>query len=407
LYAVICTGSQNSHIDIGLVKELGLINHLQKNISGNDCIRLPVYLPEALITQPTSRTTSPAPQLPTLTASFNVFGASQRPNTETKRTIRIFIGSDALRAYSADILFSQNVMTLYGDDRNRLSVPFVRPEDEAIFKNLRTAVIAPELKATAHPFTPTEQKPKEIGSVNVSSEVPVESIKVQTDQLPSNCTTPASFVKTTGGVLVDSGSQKHAAAKGAKNSTANDLVLSTEPDDSRGGDITYDADSRQELTNEHVADSSPTESERHISSGSIWGTWRAGGLSTNDSDSNGEYISTSGYQRPSRGGRSMKVLKPSKTSQRGRSSSAARTGASYEPPFQRVSGETRRKSQAGASDSNVPLRWEVKRTASDEKTIKDPRPIPNISRLSNPIGGASAFAWMNSGKAITTSVRAD
>ena len=72
-----------------------------------------------------------------------------------------------------------------------------------------------------------------------------------------------------------------------------------------------------------------------------------------------------------------------------------------------VSGELRRKSQAGASDSNGPLRWEAKRTVSDEKMTKDSRLVTNISRSSNPIGGASAFAWMNPGKVITTSVRAD
>jgi hypothetical protein len=408
LYAVVCTGSQNSHIDISLVKELGLISQLQKNVSGNDCIRLPVYLPEALVTQPTSRTNSPGPQLPTLTATFNIFGASQRPNSEAKRTIRIFLGSDTLRAYSADILFSQNLMTLYGDDRNRLSVPFVRPEDEAVFKNLRTVVIAQGLKATAPPFAPTEQKLKDSASIDVPGEVPVESVKVQADKLPSYDAISTSSVKTAAPVLADSKSQKHVAANDTKRSTANGLVLSQGLDDSQADDIACDDDHEQELTtNDHVADASLTDPDRRVSPGSIWGTWRAGGLTTNDSDANGELISTSGYQRPGRGGRSMKVLKPSKTSQRGRSSSAARTGASYEPPIQRISGESRRKSQTGAPDSNGPLRWEAKRTVSDEKTMKDPRPVSNISRSSNPIGGASAFAWMNPGKAITTSARAD
>ena len=216
LYAVVCTGSQYSHIDISLVRELGFINQVQKNVSGNDSIRLPVYLPEALVTQPTSRTNSLAPQLPTLTATFNVFGTSQRSISEAKRTVRIFLGSDTLRAYSADILFSQNLMTLYGDDRNKLSVPFVRPEDEAIFKNLRTAVIAPELKATAPPFTPTEQKLKDIANIDVPGEVPLDSVKVQADQLPLGNVTSASFVKTVTPVLVDSESQKQVPGNSAK-----------------------------------------------------------------------------------------------------------------------------------------------------------------------------------------------
>jgi len=404
LYAVVCTGSQHSHIDISLIKELGLIDRVRKNVSGNDCIRLPVYLPEALVTQPTSRTNSPAPQLPTLTATFIIFGASQRPSIDTKRIIRIFLGSDTLRAYSADILLSQNVMTLYGDDRNRLSVPFVRPEDELIFKNLRTAVIAPDLKATAPPFTPAEQKLKDSGSIDVPGEVPIESITGQADQLLN---TTVSSMKTAIPVLVDSTLQKQFASNGVRMSTANDMVLSTEPDNGRGGDVACENDPLQEITSYHVADSSPTDPERRASPGSIWGTWRAGGLSAHDIYTNGEHISASGYQRPSRGGRSMKVLKPSKSSQRGRSSSVARTGASYELPIHRVSGDSRRKSQAGAADTNVPLRWDVKRTVSEEKTMSDPRMIANISRSSNPVGGASAFAWMNPGKVITTSATAD
>ncbi len=407
LYAVVCTGSQNSHIDISLVKELGLVKQLQKNVSGNDYIKLPVYLPEALVTQPTSRTNSPVPQLPTLTATFNIFGASQRPNAEARRTIRIFLGSDTLRAYSADILFSQNIMTLHGDDRNRLSVPFVRPEDEAIFKNLRTAVIAPELKATAAPFTPTEQKAKGTSNIHIPGEVPIQSIKVQADQLLSNSAAPASSVKTALPVLLDSGYQNQVIANGDKIAASDTLVLSVEPDKSQAGDIACDDNPQLESTSDHGANASPTDPERRMSPGSIWGTWRAGVLSNNQSDANGEHFSTSGYQRPGRGGRSMKVLKPSKTSQRGRSSSAARTGTSYEPPIQRISGEFRRKSQAGASDSSAPLRREAKRRDSDEKATKDSRPVTQISRPSNPIGGASAFAWMNPGKTIITSARAD
>jgi hypothetical protein len=404
LYAVVCTGSQYSHIDISLVKELGLINQLQRNVSGNNCIRLPVYLPEALVTQPTLRTNSPAPQLPTLTTTFNVFGTNHRSNPEAKRTIRIFLGSDTLRAYSADILFSQNLMTLYGDDRNRLSVPFVRPEDEAIFKNLRTAIIAPELKATASPFTPTKQKLNDSPSIDVPGEAPVESVEAQADQLPTN---NASCVRTAVPVLLESESQKQVPGSSSKQSIANGLVSSQASDDSEPEETAANDDHQQELRHNHVTDASPTDLDSRVSPGSIWGTWRTGGFSTNDSNTNGEYISTTGYQRPSRGGRSMKVLKPSKTPQRGRSSSAARTGASYEPPIQHIPGEFRRKSQVGASDSNGPLRWEAKRTVPDDKTTKDSRLVTSISRSSNPIGGASAFAWMNPGKVITTSTRAD
>lgn len=76
--------------------------------------------------------------------------------------------------------------------------------------------------------------------------------------------------------------------------------------------------------------------------------------------------------------------------------SSSRTGATYEPPSTRPSGEFRRKSHAEKQE-NVPLRWESKRIISDEQ--KAPKTIATIPTSSNPVGGASAFAWMNSGKA--------
>ena len=105
----------------------------------------------------------------------------------------------------------------------------------------------------------------------------------------------------------------------------------------------------------------------------------------------------------------MKVLKPSKsistataTSAPSRSSTAARTGATYEPaPPSRPSGESRRKSQVSGGAENAPLRWESKRVSSEEQQ-KVPRTIATLPRSSNPIGGASAFAWMNPSKPKAT-----
>ncbi|KAH8671935.1 hypothetical protein BGZ60DRAFT_352960, partial [Tricladium varicosporioides] len=117
LYADICSGAQRSVLEYSLVKELGLVEHIQKDSTGRQSVRLPVYLPEAVVTQPSSRSNSPAPQLPTLTAEFEVVGPTHRSNIDRKKGIRVFLGSDTLRAHNADILFSQNLMTLYGDDR--------------------------------------------------------------------------------------------------------------------------------------------------------------------------------------------------------------------------------------------------------------------------------------------------
>ncbi|KAE9367776.1 hypothetical protein N431DRAFT_348227 [Stipitochalara longipes BDJ] len=403
LYADVCTGSQRSLLDFSLVKDLGLLDQVQKDTSGRHTIRLPVYLPEAIITQPTSRSNSPAPHLPTLSADFELIGLTHRSNFDRKKGIRVFLGSDTLRAHNADILFSQNLMTLYGDDRNKLSVPFVRPEDENLFKNLGTTNVPSErneLKATAPQFTPTESKPK----VEPTPDAVKSALANRIDQSGKDQGTlsdqeqrsgpstepPSPFVTN----FVSEVTSRNRASS-VKSTEANGNTSESEkqrPVDS----------SAQE--SESLDSGASADSARRESSGGIWGSWRqANGAVGSENES------TSGYQRATRGVRNMKVLKPSKTSSSSstapvtsRSSSAARTGAAYEPTPARSSGETRRKSQSQLSGvENAPLRWESKRVGSDEQ--KTPRTIATIPRSSNnPVGGASAFAWMNSSKPKAT-----
>ena len=116
-------------------------------------------------------------------------------------------------------------------------------------------------------------------------------------------------------------------------------------------------------------------------------------------------MSASGYNKPGRGSRSMKVLKPSKVLQNGRSTSGARHV--YEPPpSSPLEDDTsRRKSQTSLTDSNASSRWESKKTTSEEKAHKEAWPVTGARRPSNPIGGASAFGWMkapNSKADLTT-----
>ena len=402
LYADVCTGSQRSLLDFSLVKDLGLLDQVQKDASGRHTIRLPVYLPEAVITQPTSRSNSPAPHLPTLLADFELIGLTHRSNFDRKKGIRVFLGSDTLRAHNADILFSQNLMTLYADDRNKLSVPFVRPEDENLFKNLRTTNVPSErneLKVSATPLTPTESKPKAEPTPEAVNSALTRKIGQRTkgnssdqEQRSGPSTEPPSpFVSN---FSSDVSSRNRASS--VKSTEANGNT----PESEKQRPVESTAQESEPLDSGASADSA-----RRGSSGGIWGSWRqANGTAGSENES------TSGYQRATRGGgRNMKVLKPSKaisssttTTDKSRSSSAARTGASYEPAPARSSGETRRKSQSQAGGvENAPLRWEAKRVSSDEQ--KAPRTISTIPRSSNnPVGGASAFAWMNSSKPKAT-----
>lgn len=391
LYACVCTGSQRSVLDYSLVKELGLSEQVHKDATGRQIIRLPIYLPEAIITQPSSRSNSPT-HLPTLSTDFEIVSLTERANPDSKKSIRVFIGSDALRAHNADILFSHNLMTLYSDDRNKLSVPFVRPEDEAMFKNLCTMNVTPEkneLKATASSFTPTETKSKDQhtpDAVTATLTKDVEQIPKTQEQPkppPSEPQSPFTSAFPSEAKTRDRASSMKSVA--GANSSVSD----------------YEKQQDTPAAELEASDTTNSDPTRRESTAGIWGSWRTqAGTSINGSENE----STSGYQRATRGGRSMKVLKPSKPPSSSvtapsapvRSTSAARTGSTYEPPPPpRVSGETRRKSQI----ENMPLNWERKRVSMEEKSSGSvPKTIATIPRSSNPVGGASAFAWMNSNK---------
>ncbi|KAI8626879.1 TMP-TENI-domain-containing protein [Xylariaceae sp. FL1651] len=192
LYADICTGSQKSMVEFSLIRDLDLLDGIHRDLDGIHRIRLHVYLTEATVSHSNPRGTSPAPQMPSLGCTFEVAGMDQPDIAEAKKAIRIFIGSETLREHSADILFSQNRMTLYSSEREKLSVPFVRPEDHGTFKNIRTMAVFPEkpkLNATARPFVLSE--PKIPGTTSKPSES-VQPRTLQDEQESHEVTTPVS-----------------------------------------------------------------------------------------------------------------------------------------------------------------------------------------------------------------------
>ncbi|KAI9733733.1 MAG: hypothetical protein M1818_007147 [Claussenomyces sp. TS43310] len=402
LYAVLCTGSQKSTIESSLIRDIGLADQVQKNAVGKYHITLTVYLPEAIVTQPLSRTNSPARQLPTLIADFEITGMSQRYSSERKRGIRIFLGSDTLRAHSADLSFSQNVMRLYSDDRNKITVPFVRPEDDDAFKNLYTADMSSEkieLKATAIPFTPNDHGEKDDGRMCSNEDVTMGKGAEDLGSIRSVATPSETGLFLSGSPIeLNSGGKEAFSNVDLTNGKNSIGAYRTRHD--RGFGYSEDSDSHRQDTesaNRQIREfQEPADLEKGESPGGIWGSWRSGSVSHNGNDTTRETIPWLGYNRSGRGGRSTKVLKPSKVAQQGRSSTNARTGHAYEPP--RAPGESRRKSQ-GFSDSNGRLRLESKRITSGEEktaTAKEPKLATGFSRSTNPVGVASAFAWMNS-----------
>ncbi|KAJ5369066.1 uncharacterized protein N7496_008826 [Penicillium cataractarum] len=159
LYAAICSGSFVSSLGSGLVRKLGLEDKVVRDGDDRPSIKLALYLPEASIQQSSSRSDSPTPHLPAVTVCFFV-----RETNPEDETIEIVLGSDVLRSHNADILFSQDRLMLVDDERNRVSIPLVRPEKDWVYKFLHTAADA------SHPEYPQKALVTKQGAVGVIGE---------------------------------------------------------------------------------------------------------------------------------------------------------------------------------------------------------------------------------------------
>lgn len=376
LYADICTGSQKSIVDLSLLKELDLLDEVERDVDGVYHARVKVYLAEAVITQHNGKNGTPSGSVPFMTVLFEVTGVEQAGQGDERKEIRIYIGSDALRAHSADILFSQNKMVLYGSERDRLQVPFVRPEDDGIFRHICTANMIPEkpkLNANATPFV--------LGDGNEANNV----------MLGEDPSVPHRGHDETHRSVSPMGSHVESHKSTAAGGTSD-----------YGGES--DKPGRDANDSEHGGKDGSTTSEtsrrESSTSSGIWGSWRQG-AGSGPEGSQREGGPLSGYQpAASRGGRNMKVLRPLKSS-----STSARTGASYEPPLPSKSSEGRRKSQVSVSGDmagavNGGSRRDTKRTVSSgtdskhQTASRDKGNAATLPKAANPVGVASAFSWM-------------
>ncbi|KAF4981637.1 hypothetical protein FZEAL_2606 [Fusarium zealandicum] len=377
LYADICTGSQKSIVDFSLLRELDLQDEIQRDVDGIYRVRLNVYFAEAVVTHHGSRSSSPRGPVPSITVFFEVSGISEQSiPTVDEKVIRIYLGSDALRAHSADILFSQNTMTLYGDERERLQVPFVRPEDDAVFRNICTTNVIPEkpkLNANAAPFVSSD-----IGQASQDSIPDTESVPQLDDESRSEMS-PTTSEAMPSKSLGSRFGLSDAGVEGEKPGRETD-----------GGEA---------AAKEEAAGSVSSDAPRREPSSGIWRSWRHGTGNGADGTQR-ENGPLSGYQ-PAGRGRNMKVLKPQKSG-----SISARTGVLYEPPSSsKGTGDGRRKSQAGIGENGISPgnRWDTKRVGSVSGEPKpQPQPLATresrnanmLPRSANPVGVASAFSWM-------------
>ncbi|KAF1927489.1 uncharacterized protein M421DRAFT_93328 [Didymella exigua CBS 183.55] len=358
LYAAVCTGSHTSYLDLHLIDYLGFQDQITQNDDGCRKIQLTVYLPEAVPVSASAQSDSPAPQLPSITVEFTVV---DEHDLSKPKAIQILIGSDLLRSHNADILFSTNHLMIYDDDRNKLQVPLVRPEDESAFKSLSTS------HRTSHILKP--------GLISKSAVV----------GLPSSVEPKVKFLETAQAESTDpqklgesimAASSEDGGSNGRRSLDQRPHSLST-------------SFARSESKDAQL--SSPTTvSSRSGPSPAMLSTWRR---DTNEKASGGTldwaHVGKTTASPSSQPRREIKVLRPSRSSSRTLTSSTAAAGTGQSRFF-----DDGKRKDDGEVTTGAPTP-SLSRTVSGEKNENRP-PVANL-RSANPVGGASAFAWLKSG----------
>lgn len=347
LYAAVCSGSYTSFLCSPMIERLGLEDLIVQD-GDLRCIKLPLYLPEASVHQTSSRAGSPTPQLPSLTIRFLI-----REIDPSDKGIQIFLGSDILRSHNADIMFSQDKILMVDDERNKISIPLVRPENDSVFKTLTTGSDKScyegvgRRDANGH----YEADGNEVGVIT-------RPPSISPQENPSSAVETAPAPKET----YEDGPKPSSSHSHDVPEEAN--LQQIQPKPTAGNDSSFDPQSRPENT-------------------SVWSSWRR------DSKADANAIGMSKSTR----GRAMKVLRPSKSSSStSRAVSTPTTGTSSEITNPHPS-ENRRPSQPASAGSPEIFHPTPSRSAS---TKSGDGPWAAKPRAANPVGGASAFGWLNS-----------
>lgn len=394
LYAAVCTGSHRSLLDIALVEKLGFGDQVVYSDGDAPTITLPVYFPEAVPHPASSRSNSPAPQLPTMTVTFTVMPQS----TDESRGIQIILGSDTLRMHNADIYFSSNKLSLFDDDRNKLSIPLVRPESEETFTGLQT-VCGQSNTVAMGPKAEVAQVHQASSSLNGLG----QSTGSSADHLSSlGTSSPRPEIGPAAAV-----SEAHNAVVGAMEQ---EKVPDSRPQ-SRDASFMRSAQSTTNTTIDNKAtagDSTPsrtTPSRQGSSSSAIWGNWRRDITPSPAPSSQFDWANVNkqkeqNYQKRDTG---IKVLKPKSAGPR-TFSSASMGSQSATDGRSRFFDEGKRRNIVEGSPADQPRSGD---SATSEGASVGNKEGPSSSESgnnamgpksrANPAGGGSAFAWLNSG----------
>lgn len=349
LYAAICSGSARSSVDASLVNKLGLSAAVvaDEDDARLRSIKLPVYLTEAKVQYPASRSASPAPQVPTLLVTFLV---NDLPAED--RSMPVVLGSDVLRSHNADVLFSQDKLVIFDEERNQLSIPLVRPEDDAVYKDLCTTSRRHLLPSDAahHPETMVPGGPSAPGIIGRPGKTgregqtspPAASPSIMTSAVPSD---PGDF---------------HRTEQSTQASTRSSIDFTP---------LRPNEDSKS-TTGSEKSFTTPMSK----SNSGVWGaSWRST-TSTEASTTTAASKLASTYAKPNVP-RTMKVLRPGKSAV----GSISRTPSSSSP-------------FANGAENASPKPGESEQKTSEAKTT------PSATSKTNPIGSGSAFGWLNPGQ---------
>ena len=370
LYAVVCTGSSSSSLSSNLAARLG-ITPSHESQSRDYKAKLQVYLPEATIQHSSTRSSSSTPHLPSFSADFTVRDSQDRADR-----LQIFLGSDLLRARSADISFSKNRITLLDDDRNTVTVPLVRPENSASYKDL----------ITGHCLNGPSNVALLETHARDDSNAPLGVVDDRGSRPESNATAlkinPGAGAVHPGNGGIDSSSVTSSKLSSALEELRVNVPLSKQS-----------SPTAETGMNNRGSENSPSVKASDVLSkdeqGGKWSSWRRTSTSTQNPESSFSSVATSsGYQRPGRG-KGMKVLRPSK-------STSLRVGPTVNHQTQvspLASSEQVTRVGDGDSADSLPLESRGRSFSSEAKA--QITPTGGKSRSSNPVGGASAFGWLN------------
>ncbi|KAL9106230.1 MAG: hypothetical protein Q9227_008698 [Pyrenula ochraceoflavens] len=356
LYAAVCTGSYSSTISEAVLQKAGLRDEIIEEGNSRK-IKLPLYLTEATIQQSSSRSGSPVPQVPVLSVKLLV-----TESDESDKTIQIILGSDVLRSRNADVLFSQERLLIFDDDRNKLAIPLVRPENEAVYKTLVTS----SALLSSSSFGDSGRTPTRIRT----DENPRPGIIGRPSKLSTAENAPATNIVASPAVMNSSSASEQG-----------DRKTDQDTDGSARTSLDLNRARNEEPSKVPESEKNITPSKTSNASG-VWGSsWRTNPSTQPDGKT------ASNYARATQG-RSMKVLRPGKSmanSSRTVSASVASTnGSSASESTPMRSDEMPRRASLVGESKPIPKSIEPNAT-----------PTSTVPSKANPIGQASAFGWLN------------